>query len=68
MLAAGLLAAVAGVGDLAVATVAIGGLYLGFRLASRYSARLDRHDLKPHVVDIRRNPDNGRGTDINPRV
>ena len=68
MLAAGLLAAVAGVGDLAVAAVAIAGLYLGFRLAARYSARLDRHDLKPQVVDIRTNPDNGRGADANPRV
>jgi len=68
MLAAGIGAALAGLPELAVAAISICGLYLGIRLSSRYSARLDREGVKPRVVDVRTNFDNGPVIRDQPRV
>ena len=59
MLAAGLSAAIAGMPELAIAAVSIAGLYLGFRLASRFAARLDGAGVKPLLASIEVNPGSG---------
>lgn len=56
MLASGLAAALVGLPEIAVAAVSAAGLYLGVKLASRLSVRLDREDLKPRIIDLGVNP------------
>ncbi len=68
MLAAGVAAALAGLPEPAVAVISICGFYLGFKLSSRYAARLDRDDVKPRVADIRANFASGPLLRNHPRV
>lgn len=68
MLAAGLAAALGGLPELAVAAVSVAGLYLGFRLASRLAARLDRAGVKPRVVDAGVKSVGGPGSLVDPRI
>lgn len=68
LLAAGVAAALVGLPDLAVAAVSVLGLYLGVKLSSRYSARLDSEGAKPRVVDIGANAVGVADISRNPRV
>lgn len=68
MLAAGLAAALAAMPELAVTAISIAGLCLGFRLASRFSLRLDRAGMNPRLVAIEVNPAAGSRPQGNSRI
>ena len=55
-LAAGVAAALAGLGEPAVVAFCAAGFYAGFRFAARWAKRLETERIAPYIVDITLNP------------